>query len=486
MKSTLIRRRWFVNRGKYFLARPRRFGKSLLISTFESLFKFGLRDFKGLAIEKLWKEDTNYNVVRLDFSEIKDFADAESFSERLISLISRKFTPFGFRFELRPFQTVSDQLSDWLTAQEKNSLVLLIDEYDAPLTSCLNNKAIFNEVRRALSAFYSVLKSNEGALRFAFITGITKFNKTSIFSELNNLSDLSGYLDNAALLLGISREELTEKLIKHYDGFCFERTAKEHVFAPWSMLNFLSSPRNGFVDYWFESGGKPSVLVEYLKSHALRHPEEYGREKSISLSTLSGASDLESLSDLGLLTQAGYLTIKAVRYGDTVFLDYPNLEVKRAMAQLYIERLLDGKVAGQVGAGPIVKVLAEESAESVFHILNRLFTAIDYHNYPVKDEASLRAYVQVYFSGAGLEAKVEQHNAHGRSDLEVSAGERHWVFEFKVSYDGKKEEETLSEGISQMKARHYEEQGDFKELKRVVLVYSIPSRQFVKWKLLTF
>ena len=117
-----------VNRGKYFLARPRRFGKSLLISTFESLFKFGLRDFKGLAIE------------------------------RLISLISRKFTPFGFRFELRPFQTVSDQLSDWLTAQEKNSLVLLIDEYDAPLTSCLNNKAIFNEVRRALSAFYSVLK----------------------------------------------------------------------------------------------------------------------------------------------------------------------------------------------------------------------------------------------------------------------------------------------------------------------------------------
>ena len=132
-------------------------------------------------------------------------------------------------------------------------------------------------------------------MRFAFITGITRFYKTSIFSELNNLSDLSldveygtllgytysetqkyfsGYLDNAASLLGISREELTEELIKHYDGFCFERTAKEHVFAPWSTLNFLSSPRNGFVDYWFESGGKPSVLVEYLKSHALRHPEE--------------------------------------------------------------------------------------------------------------------------------------------------------------------------------------------------------------------
>lgn len=117
------------------------------------------------------------------------------------------------------------------------------------------------------------------------------------------------------------------------------------------------------------------------------------------------------------------------------------------MAQLYMERLLDGKVAGQIGAGPIVKVLAEESAESVFHILNRLFIAIDYHSYPVKGEASLRAYAQLYFSGAGLEPKVEQHNAHGRSDLEISVGERHWVFEFKVSYDGKKEEEILLEGI---------------------------------------
>ena len=181
-------------------------------------------------------------------------------------------------------------MSDWLSAREKNSLVLLIDEYDAPFTFCLNNRNLVAEVRRALSAFYSVLKSNEGALRFAFITGITKFNKTSIFSELNNLSDLSldveygtllgytyaeiqkyfsGYLDNAASLLGISRRKLTDELVKHYDGFCFERTAKEHVFAPRSMLNFLSSPRNGFVDYWFESGGKPSVLVEYLKSHVL-------------------------------------------------------------------------------------------------------------------------------------------------------------------------------------------------------------------------
>ena len=218
----------------------------------------------------------------------------------------------------------------------------------------------------------------------------------------------------------------------HYDGFCFEESGTKKVFATWSLLNFFAQPDRGFKDYWFESGGRPAVLMEYLKSHTIKEPEEYARDKTISLSALTGSSDVETLSDIGLLTQAGYLTIKSVEFGNTVFLDYPNLEVKRAMAQLYTERLLDGKVAGQVGAGPIVKVLCEESAESVFHILNRLFLAIDYQRYPVRDEASLRAYVQVYFAGAGLDVKVEHHNAHGRSDLEVNAGNRHWIFEFKV------------------------------------------------------
>ena len=191
--------------------------------------------------------------------------------------------------------------------------------------------------------------------------------------------------------------------------------------------------------------------MEYLKSHTIKEPEEYARDKTISLSALTGSSDVETLSDIGLLTQAGYLTIKSVEFGNTVFLDYPNLEVKRAMAQLYTERLLDGKVAGQVGAGPIVKVLCEESAESVFHILNRLFLAIDYQRYPVRDEASLRAYVQVYFAGAGLDVKVEHHNAHGRSDLKVNAGNRHWIFEFKIVQGGQGETEKLLEAVEQIK-----------------------------------
>ena len=235
------------------------------------------------------------------------------------------------------------------------------------------------------------------------------------------------------------------------------------------------------MDYWFESGGKPAVLLQYLKSHSLRNPEEYGRVKTIPLSSISGASDVETLSDLGLLFQTGYLTIKAVQDGETVYLDYPNLEVSRAMAQLYVELMLNGKVAGQVGAGSIVKVLSEESAESVFHILNRLFLSIDYQRYPVRDEASLRAFIQVYLAGAGLKPRIEHHNAYGRSDLEVAVSDRYWTFELKIVREGERPQDKLEEGLEQMIRRHYGEQVRQRIVKQVVLVYSIKERQFVKW-----
>ena len=292
----------------------------------------------------------------------------------------------------------------------------------------------------------------------------------------------SPYLACAARALDLTRSELLGALMRHYDGFCFERSATERVFAPWSLLNFFASPRNGLLDYWFESGGKPSVLMEYLKSHAMRSPEEYGREKTISLSTLSGSSDADTLSDLGLLTQTGYLTIKAVKYGDTVYLDYPNLEVKKAMGQLYVEHLLTGRSAGQVGAGPIVQVLSEESAEALVHILNRLFAAIDYQRYPVRDEASVRAFTQVYFAGAGLEPKVEHHTAHGRSDLEVKVNNRHWILEFKVSRDQENPDQKLEEAVEQLKLKGYGDDSSSENLIKVALVFSLEERKFIRWK----
>lgn len=489
------------NRGKFFLARPRRFGKSLLVSTFESLFTYGLRDFAGLKIEKLWKDPESYQVVRLDFSRIKPNGSFEEFQAYCEDYLSTQFQKIGFRRNQK--NIFSNQLDFFISRLPDSSLVVLIDEYDAPLTACLDKPELFRSIRNYFSTFYSIFKANDAALRFLFITGITKFNKTSIFSELNNLTDISllsgygallgythqevekyfyDYLSYASQKLQISREELSDRLTENYDGFCFEETAKQRVFSPWSLLMFLTYPERGFKDYWFESGGKPSVLLKYFKSHSLRNPEEYGKEKTLALSSLSSSSDIENLSDVGLLTQAGYLTIKAVKYGDTVFVGYPNKEVKKAIAQLYVEQLLNGRIAGQVGAGPIVEVLSEEGAESVFHILNRLFHAIDYSRYPVKDEASVRAFVQVYFSGAGLDPVIEHHTAHGRTDLEVKAGTRHWIFEFKVARPDESAKIKLSEALEQIKSRNYGADSTYCEVRRIALVFSIGKREFVEWQ----
>lgn len=292
---------------KVFLARPRRFGKSLLVSTFESLFKYGTRDFKGLAIEKLWKDKT-YKVIRLDFSNLKDFSSEEEFSV----LLDEYFEILMAQSEVtlpkdKNFGGFSSFIY-WLGLQPSNSVVVLIDEYDAPLTVCMNNPELFDFVRKKLSRLYASFKNYEGVIRFLFLTGITKFNKTSIFSELNTLTDISlsprygsllgytheevveyfkDYLNRSAKASDINSEQLLDKLVFQYDGFCFEETVSKKVFAPWSLLSFFAEPERGFKNYWFESGGRPYALLEYLKSHALRHPEEYGNLKSIALNELS-------------------------------------------------------------------------------------------------------------------------------------------------------------------------------------------------------
>ncbi len=225
----------------FLLTRPRWFGKSLLVSTFESLFKYGLRDFKRLAIEKLWKEDKIYQVVRRDFSEIKNLSSEIVFSRKLEELLIRCFGRIGFVYKEGSFLSVISQLSEWLVCCPKNSLVQLIDEYDALLTATLNDPELFKLVRDYLADFYATLKTNDVAIRFFFMTGITKFNKTSIFSELNNLSDLTlnssygtllgytheeveryfgNYLIRASEVLKIEKSQLMEELTAQYDGFC--------------------------------------------------------------------------------------------------------------------------------------------------------------------------------------------------------------------------------------------------------------------------
>lgn len=490
-----------VKRGKFFLARPRRFGKSLLLSTFESLFSAGLRDFSGLKIEKLWTEEQKYKVIKLNFSLVRDFRNLQEFSEEL----SKYFFNLMITENLEvPIVIPNDGLSNfinWMAIQKNNSVVLLIDEYDAPLTACLDNPKLFADVRLKLAKLYAAIKDRDGIFRFLFVTGITKFNKVSIFSELNSLSDLtlnpnygtilgytpeetetyfSEYLKEAEKKLKLDKRSLMESLIRNYDGFCFDKFAEHRVFAPWSVLKFLNEPELGFQNYWFESGGKPSVLLQYMNSHILRDPEEYCSNKSIPLDELSGSSDIEGLSDLGLLTQAGYLTIKGVKEG-VAFLDYPNEEVRKSMALLYVRQILGERLPAQVGAGKIKEELFSGNAEAVFQQLNHFFASIDYQNYPVENESILRAIVFSYIAGTGLEVKNEVHNFKGRSDLEVKAGDLHWILELKVVRPKENSDKKLEEAVDQITNREYGAQSLSEKLKRMALVFSVEKRKFVRW-----
>ena len=486
---------------KIFLARPRRFGKSLLISTFESLFKHGLRDFKDLAIEPLWTDRT-YDVVRLDFSEAKEFSTVEDFRTVFYTRVGSKFRDAGFLLQNNGDDFVT-QLSNWLRTLKDSSLVLLIDEYDAPLTACLDDQELFTGVRSVLSELFLTLKSNEGCLRFFFMTGITKFSNTSIFSAFNNLQDISldvqygtllgytepemihyfsEYLSRAARDLNLSSEDLLQKLRVQYDGFSFDRQAKTHVYCPWSVLNFLTKPAEGFQNYWYTSGGQPAVLLKYLTQHPLSQPIAYSEQREIRLSELGAASQYDEMGLDVLLTQAGYYTIRQVTDDQYAVLGYPNHEVSLSMAQLYADELLKGRRIRPTGGPSIYKILCEANVDEVIAQLNAVVSAIDYQRYPITDEASCRAYLQVLLIGAAMIPRVEIHNALGRSDMEVEAGHRQWVFEFKYAKQEAQVPTLLEEAVKQMKERRYGTSHFNQKLIRVALVFSEKNRQFVAWE----
>mgnify|MGYP001164507247 FL=1 len=486
---------------KVFLTRPRRFGKSLLVSTFESLFKHGLRDFRGLNIEKSWNDKT-YDVVRLDFSRVKNFSSVEQFRVKFFDSLASCFNNVGFEIPQDRSRTIV-LLTSFLEKLASNSLVVLIDEYDAPLSACIDNKPLFESVRAELSDFYLALKSCDECLRFLFITGITKFSSTSIFSEFNNLKDISldseygtllGYTENeiktyfsahlaqAQATLRLSTAELLDGLKSNYNGFCFDRHAETKVFCPWSVLNFLNSPSQGFANYWYASGGHPTVLLQYFKGHELRDPSGYAEPKKVWLRDLETPRDFENVDCDVLLTQAGYLTIRSVTPNKVVELAYPNQEVAMSMAQLYADQLLAGKTYSSTDNTALEDILANGNLEDVVRRFNEVFNAVDYKNYPITSEASCRATLQVLMIGADMVPHVESHSALGRSDIEVDAGSRYWVFEFKFAETQAQVTHLLAQAVDQMQVKRYGGIPRETKLLRAALVFCAQERRFVAWQ----
>ncbi len=335
------------NKGFYLLIRPRRFGKSLLISTIETLFESGIKEFSGLSIAQKWSDKT-YCVAKLDFSEIMEFSNIEDFKRQLSDYVVSKFKTAGFKRITNDENTYS-QLCKWLSTLKADSLVVLIDEYDAPLTKCLDNPELFKEVSNILNNLYVTLKGNENCLRFLFITGITHYGHSIISQVFDNLEDISfnpvyatllgfseneilayfdDYLFHAAKSLNTCENRIVELLRDNYSGYSFVLQGNAHVYNPWSVLNFFNYPELGFCNYWFTSGGNPFKLINSLKN------QRDIQKKPIPVTDfLNGLQKADFNPDF-LLYQAGYFTIRGLTQNRRVQLDFPNLEIAESFAEL--------------------------------------------------------------------------------------------------------------------------------------------------------
>lgn len=488
---------------KVFLARPRGFGKSLLVSAFDALFSRRMELFKGLAAETLWKDEKSYPVLRLDFSRVRVFTRQEDFRSKLDALLRERTLEAGLEYEAggNPFASFSRMLSRLRAADEQ--IVLLIDDYDAPFAAHQDRPELAAQVCDALSGLYSTVKSYDGVFRFVFITGIARFSQTRLFSSFNCQYDITllgkysallgfteeetaanftPFLEKAGECLNLSPEELMDSLRRHYGGYCFDEDVKTHVLSPWPVLNFLDDPENGFWKYWFLGGGCPSQVRRLLKEGGLGGPESYAKTWAVTEDQLWWGQEGARSAPLELFFQAGCLTLKGRGAQGEYFLGYPNQEVSESMGWLYADEMTGGNRLRATAGLDVRGILSAGRPEELARLFNQMFNAIDCARYPVRDEASCRAFLQVLMLGAGLKPEIEVRSALGRSDLEVELGAVHWVFELKFARKGEDEAPLLDAALRQLADRRYGETPHGKALKRLALVFSEEKRGFTAWK----
>ena len=432
---------------QYFLSRPRRFGKSLAISTLQAIFEGRRELFKGLAIDSSDYDWKTYPVMRLDMGSCQA-ETVEGLRLKLLELLSNEAVRNGIAVEPSPDPSILfTRLIISLAAKSpQKKMVLLLDEYDKPLLGHLGTPEV-TKFKNALKEFYSVIKTQEGYQRFAFMTGVSKFSKVSIFSDLNNLTDITmdaryatlfGYtreevkanfpdhLSALAEANGLAKDAAFAKLVYMYDGFRFEENA-ERVFNPVSVGKCFSEGK--FKNYWFETG-TPAFLVDLLKGDPLE-----GGEVSVTTDDLSSSYEPEQVSMLPLMVQTGYLTIKSsVKRGNSVVctLGYPNMEVSEAMGRrlaLGFSNLRPSEFSSI--SNRIFDALYAGDPQEVMEGMRCFFENIPY-NLHVKYEKYYQSLFYSVFLMLNAQATAEVRTASGRIDAVVETPDYVYLFEFKL------------------------------------------------------
>lgn len=415
---------------QYFLSRPRRFGKSLTLSTLEAMFKGEVELFKGLKAEEWVKKQASNPtaVLRFDMSRTvtNDANNLDNSIKEMISRLSRKHKVNLYS------ESTEGMLADLLEGIfEKNGLfVLLIDEYDKPILDNITNLQKADEMREVLRSFYTTIKSYDEHFRFVFITGISKFSKTGVFSAMNNLVDISmlkrygdiaGYTQNeleenfnewimsSSKIMAISKDELLEKVKAYYDGFSFDGNIR--LYNPFSILNFFFDEKFG--NYWYISGS-PSFIAKYMKKHKIQNPDEY-RHIEVP-SDFADSHEIETSKPESFLYQSGYLTIEKFE-NDVITLDYPNEEVRKSLTRMYLDEFYH--INGFITLGTqIWQFLTTGDIEQVITVYNIAIADIPYEDFSKRDEFWYRSLFVMLLRGAGFIPLAEVHTYKGRADVD--------------------------------------------------------------------
>ncbi len=440
-KTDHVRR--LVERGKYyFLSRPRRFGKTLLVDTLQELFEGSEELFRGLAVHGKWDWSVRYPVVRLSFGG-RNFVVPDRLHRNAMMQLDAAEKRAGVQCG---YPDASDRLHHLISELHERTgqrAVVLVDEYDKPILDALGDRELALANRGFLRDLYGVIKDCDRHLRFVFLTGVSKFSKAGLFSGLNNLrditlapefSDICGCTDAeldtvfAPELEGLNRDEIR----RWYNGYNW--CGPERLYNPFGLLLLFAERRFG--NYWFESG-TPTFLVETLARRDLPTPRLDGM---IGSESLLSTFDVDRMSVQALLFQTGYLTIAGEEDG-RYRLDYPNLEVRQSLGEALLEELLPVEAREETENLRLGELLAANDFRRLETLFRGVFAAIPhqwYMNSPVaKYEAHYASVIHSCFLMEGVEPVAEDSGSRGRADMAIRAGGRVYLFEFKVVERGR-------------------------------------------------
>ena len=512
-----------------FFSRPRRFGKSLTLNTIETLFTYGTEPyFKGTYIAgnnedgtPRWTEPT-YPVLRLDFSVIVA-NDIPTLRSNFITIINEQCHKLGIEEFPIENKRIGDVLSAF-TIRLNKTYVLLIDEYDAPLNALIDKTEAFDAVREELRVFYARIKDSSisGHLRLLLVTGITRFREVSIFSAGTNIIDIS-YHPQIATLVGYTRDEielyfkdyidiaieklnhctisslsqeqylsykerLLNKLATYYDNICFDSFGRKSVFSTWSVNNFFKEasefPEVLFGDYWYDNGGRPSILVKYLNSHLVDFDVFEQPEIILNADKFKNPTTLQSMDQNVLMTQCGYLSLKkGYEISEQVALTIPNLELRKALTRLTILKVF-GNFFDQESFR-LKSFFKTANTQNIVDKFNEILAKIPRSNryYNFENEHQIKTVLQMFVLGSGISCYREVYESQGFPDFIIELDSKIIIIEFKYTKNSNEVEAKLEDGVNQILARDYGASFDCnKDRLKFAVVYDANLRKLAAFK----